>query len=213
MVLGYVGIIGDQDGVDHLVRTVHALVKLGAKDFRAVVVGDGPALASVRSLATELEIDDFIVFTGYRSGSELIGCISAFDIGIIPDPVNEANDLMSMNKVFEYSALGIPAVAYRLTETVRLLGDAGTFAETNDPEGLAKACLTLMNNDDLRHEAASRALRLSQENFIWEHEAAKYVQVYERIINADASGRNAATALPVSYGIDPAAGPKTTEGG
>ncbi len=51
-VLGYVGIINEQDGVDHLVRAVAHLVKVvGFQDFRAVVVGSGPALELSRSLA------------------------------------------------------------------------------------------------------------------------------------------------------------------
>ena len=47
-----------------------------------------------------------MTFTGYLSGDELMAALSAFDIGIIPDPLNPYNDKISMNKVFEYSALG-----------------------------------------------------------------------------------------------------------
>ncbi len=47
-VLGYLGIINEQDGVDHLVRAVAHLVKVtGFRDFRAIVVGSGPALELV----------------------------------------------------------------------------------------------------------------------------------------------------------------------
>ena len=46
---------------------------------------------------------------------------------------------MSMNKVFEYCALGIPTACYPLKETKRLLGDAGSYAPTFDPAGLAEA--------------------------------------------------------------------------
>ena len=53
------------------------------------------------------------------------GIIRTFDIGIIPDPKNDFNDKISMNKVFEYSALGVPSVAYDLAETRRLLGATG----------------------------------------------------------------------------------------
>ena len=48
---------------------------------------------------------------------------------------------MSMNKVFEYCALGIPTACYPLRETKRLLGEAGVYAPTLDPAGLADACL------------------------------------------------------------------------
>jgi len=182
IVIGYLGVIGDQDGVDHLVRAVRAIVDNGISDFRAVIVGDGPALCSVRALARALGVDNFIVFAGYRSGEDLIAHISAFDIGVIPDPVNEVNDLMSMNKVFEYCALGIPTVTYRLKETARLLGDVGVYAPTDTPEGLAAACLGLLRDDQRREACAQRALRLSAEKFNWEREAAKYVAAFESVV-------------------------------
>ena len=182
-ILGYVGIINEQDGVDHLVRAVVHLVKdVGFRDFRAVVVGSGPALELVRSLARTLEVEDFLLFTGYLKGETLLAHLSAFDIGVIPDPLNEANDLMSMNKVFEYCALGIPTACYPLKETQRLLGDAGVYAPSPDPEGLAEACLKLMKDEGLRTRCAAAAAKLSRERFVWENEARKYVATYDSVL-------------------------------
>jgi glycosyltransferase involved in cell wall biosynthesis len=186
-VLGYVGIINEQDGVDHLVRAVAHLVKVaGFRDFRAVVVGSGPALELSRSLARSLEVEDFILFSGYLKGDKLLAYLSAFDIGIIPDPFNEANDLMSMNKVFEYCALGIPTACYALKETQRLLGDAGVYAPSHEPAGLAEACLKLMQDDGLRARSAASAAKLSTESFLWENEARKYVATFERVLSPNA---------------------------
>lgn len=194
-VLGYIGIIGDQDGVDHLVRAVDHLVrKEGFSDFGAVVVGDGPALPSVRALATELGLDEHITFTGYLSGDALLRTVSAFDIGVIPDPVNEYNDKISMNKVFEYSALGIPSVAYPLSETRRLLGRAGVFAAGSAPSDLAHACLRVMADTELRERSAAAAAALAGTAFSWEREAQKYVGVYERLVSPLAEERAAAAS-------------------
>jgi glycosyltransferase involved in cell wall biosynthesis len=188
-VLGYIGIINEQDGVDHLVRAVAELVgPRGFRDFRAVIVGAGPALEAVRALARSLGVEDYLVFTGYLSGERMLAHISAFDIGIIPDPFNEANDVMSMNKVFEYCALGIPTASYPLTETKRLLGDAGVYAPTLDPAGLADACLRLMQDEPLRSRCAAEAARLSAETFVWENEARKYVETYERALKTMSAG-------------------------
>jgi glycosyltransferase involved in cell wall biosynthesis len=197
-VLGYLGIINEQDGVDHLVRAVADLVKVkGFRDFRAVVVGSGPALENVRALARSLEVDDFISFPGYLSGEPLLAHISAFDIGVIPDPLNEANDLMSMNKVFEYCALGIPTACYPLKETKRLLGEAGVYAPAHDPEGLADACLRLMQDDGLRERTAAAAKKLSAETFLWEKEARKYVATCERVLaGAAACAKEPSTDAP-----------------
>jgi glycosyltransferase involved in cell wall biosynthesis len=185
--LGYLGIINEQDGVDHLVRAVAHLVKVeGFRDFRAIVVGSGPALELVRALARSLEVEDFLLFSGYLKGEKLLAYISAFDIGVIPDPVNEANELMSMNKVFEYCALGIPTACYPLRETQRLLGDAGVYAPSPDPAGLAEACLNLMQDESLRARSAAAAAKLSAEKFLWENEARKYVSTYERVLSPKA---------------------------
>ncbi|WP_294645454.1 glycosyltransferase family 4 protein [uncultured Aureimonas sp.] len=181
-VLGYVGIIADQDGVDHLVRCVHHLVAdHGQRDIRAVVVGDGPALASVRQLAGELGVAEHITFTGYLRGEDLLAALSTFDIGIIPDPVNEYNDKISMNKVFEYSALGIPSVSYDLTETRRLLGDAGRYAADATPAGLAAAARPLIEDLELRRAAGLRAKALADAQFDWDREAERYVAAYARL--------------------------------
>ena len=182
VVLGYIGIIGDQDGVDHLIRCMHRLSKVeGREDIRAVIVGDGPALASVRELARQLEVEDRITFTGYLRGDALLAAMSSFDIGVIPDPVNEYNDKISMNKVFEYSALGIPPVSYALTETRRLLGEAGTYAEDATSDGLARACATLIDDDALRARKGLEAKALADARFDWSREAQRFVGAYERL--------------------------------
>jgi glycosyltransferase involved in cell wall biosynthesis len=183
IVLGYVGIIGDQDGLDHLVRMQHYLInEFGRSDVRTAVVGDGPALNAVRLLAQHLGVTGSITFTGYLRGNELLSALSTFDIGIIPDPVNEYNDKISMNKVFEYSALGIPSVAYNLSETRRLLGAAGRYADVATPLGLAHACLTLIDNEKARVECGRVAKALSVERFNWEREAGKYVAAYNGLM-------------------------------
>jgi len=185
VVLGYVGIIGDQDGLDHLVRTQEYIVKdFGRSDVRAVVVGDGPALGSAKDLARDLGIENSITFTGYLRGDELLSALSTFDIGIIPDPINAYNDKISMNKVFEYSALGIPSVAYNLFETRRLLGGAGRYAEDGTPSGLARACLELIENDKAREECSRLAKKLSTERFDWDREREKYLAAYRRLAPA-----------------------------
>lgn len=183
IILGYVGIISDQDGVDHFVEMLnHLVVNHGCRDIGAVIVGDGPTLSEVRQLARDLNLTEKITFTGYLRGDDLLAALSTFDIGIIPDPVNEYNDKISMNKVFEYSALGIPTVAYDLAETRRLLGATAEYADDATPAGLARACLILINDDDTRAEHGRAAKELADERFDWERERAKYIAAYQRLI-------------------------------
>jgi glycosyltransferase involved in cell wall biosynthesis len=201
LILGYVGVIGDQDGVDHLVQMMRHLVKdLRRSDVRAVVVGDGPARQSASDLADRLGLSDAVTFTGYLSGDELMAALSAFDIGIIPDPVNPYNDKISMNKVFEYSALGVPAVAYALYETRRLLGSTARYATDATPEGLARACLTLIDDDATRLACGREAKALADERFSWAREREKYVAAYARLASAYALVPALASGRPMEFG-------------
>jgi glycosyltransferase involved in cell wall biosynthesis len=185
VVLGYIGIISDQDGVDHFVRMLHHLVvDHSCRQIGAVIVGDGPALPEVRQLACDLNLGAQITFTGYLRDDDLLAALSTFDIGVVPDPVNEYNDKISMIKIFEYSALGVPTVAYNLSETRQLLGATAEYSDDATPAGLARACLTLINDDDARAERGRAAKALADEHFDWAREQVKYVAAYQRLTRA-----------------------------
>jgi glycosyltransferase involved in cell wall biosynthesis len=182
LVLGYVGIIGQQDGVDHLMyATRHLVNRLPPNELHTVVVGDGPSASRVRDLAHQLGIENEVTFTGYLRGNALLEALSTFDIGVIPDPANEYNDKISMNKVFEYTTLGIPTVAYRLTETMRLFGDAALYSPSDRPDGLADQIQRLVVDTNLRVMMAKRAHDRANELFDWATEARKYVEAFNGV--------------------------------
>lgn len=185
--IGYVGIINDQDGVDQLVRASAILAEhLPANAFQTVIVGDGPALADVKALAAELGVADRVTFAGYQTGEDLLAYLSSFDIGVIPDPPNDCNDKCSMNKVFEYSGLGVPTISFPLTETMTLLGSAGTYAEGASAEDLAVAIASLVQNPALRAQKSAEAQALSDAEFVWDREAERYVGVFESLLRRPA---------------------------
>jgi glycosyltransferase involved in cell wall biosynthesis len=86
--------------------------------------------------------------------------------------------------VFEYSALGVPVVAYPLRETQRLMGEAGEFATSDRPEDLAKAIGRLLADDALRAQRATEVATLAGEKFSWDREAAAYVAAFDRLLPA-----------------------------
>jgi glycosyltransferase involved in cell wall biosynthesis len=185
LTIGYVGILGKQDGVDHLIRAVADLkCRHGLGSFRCRIVGNGPEMHALQQLAIDLSVSDVVEFTGFLTGRDLLRALSSFDIGVIPDPHDEYNDKISMNKVFEYSALGIPLVSYELSETKRLLGGACTYAEGHSVESLADAIHTLAVNDRLRQERAAAALARAKERFHWSRESAKLLAAYELALSS-----------------------------
>lgn len=189
IIIGYVGIIGSQDGVYNVVSMAKHLIRdHDITNFKCIIIGDGPALSDVKSLAKKLDVCEYFTFTGFLSGIDFLTTLSEFDIGIIPDPVNPYNDKISMNKVFEYSAMGLPIVAFNLSETRRLLGDAAIYATRDDATGLADEVARLINEPKLRNDLGRRAKMLAEGSFNWSNEARKYVSAMTSVSGPDAIG-------------------------
>lgn len=177
--IGYVGVIGEQDGVDLLVQAMAILVcDLGRRDLRCLIVGDGPALAPAQTLARRLGVEEHIRFTGYLSGDALLTHLSAMDVGVIPDPSNPFNDKLSMNKVFEYMALGIPFVQFDLPQAAREAGDAALVAKGAGPGALADALARLADDPEARARMAARGAERAAREFTWESQVPALLEAY-----------------------------------
>jgi glycosyltransferase involved in cell wall biosynthesis len=182
LIIGYVGIIGSQDGVETLVRAIDVLRnERGTSGFRCRIVGDGPSCASVKVLTRQANLQDCAEFTGFLAGHELLSTLSTFDIGVIPDPKDCYTDHITMNKAFEYMFLGKPVAGFRLRETMRVIGDCGVFAEEETPEALANAIARLLDDPQLRSELGETARRRARENFYWTADAQKLVAAYANL--------------------------------
>jgi glycosyltransferase involved in cell wall biosynthesis len=180
LLIGYVGIIGNQDGVDILVRAMAELVVArGRRDLRCMIIGDGPALAEAKALAVELGVAEWVRFAGYMTGEPLLAHLSAIDIGVIPDPPNAFNDKLSMNKVFEYMALGLPFVQFDLAQARREAGEASLVAQEGEPASLADAIATLAADPDRRARMSAYGAAHAAEAFSWEGQEPELLAAYE----------------------------------
>jgi glycosyltransferase involved in cell wall biosynthesis len=146
--VGYVGMIAEQDGVDLLVKAMEHIVKrLHRADIACLIIGDGPEAGRLRTLTDELGIADNIEFTGYISGDALPAKLAACDIGVVPDPPNAANVTMSMIKVFEYMAIGLPFVLFDLAQARHDAGEAGLVVAEPTPQALGEAIMALLEDE------------------------------------------------------------------
>jgi glycosyltransferase involved in cell wall biosynthesis len=194
--VGFVGIMGSQDGVDLIVEAMHAIVhEQGRSDVQALIVGTGTELQYLEKLSADRGLTDFITFPGFQSGNTLLTAMSTFDIGIIPDPKNVYNDKISMNKVFEYMTLGIPFVQFDLIEGRKMAGDAALYASNNCPRSLAMSMLTLLDDEELRTRTAAEGVARAKSLLRWEEERGRLLAAYETALGSKV--RNAARPLPL----------------
>jgi glycosyltransferase involved in cell wall biosynthesis len=182
--VGYVGIMGRQDGLDYLLDAAFLIIQDRRRDdIQFVLVGAGPELPRLRDKVRALGIEDFVQFTGLISSNDELGAIlSTADVCVSPDEANRMNDISTMNKIMEYMALGKPIVQFDLHEGRVSAGDASIYAARNDVSSLADGIIRLIDDSEL----SSRMGRIGQERltaeFSWELQIPKLLAAYERAL-------------------------------
>ncbi len=181
-VVAYLGIIGSQDGVDLLLEAAHSVLRdRGRTDVRFLVIGDGPMLPALKIRAQELGIAADVEFPGYTSGEALYRLLASSDIGVCPDPKNDFNDKLSMNKIIEYMAFGLGVAMFPLEEGMLLAGPAAEVADGLEPPALADAILRLLDDPHRRQALAGIARARVEELFTWPVHEKAYLAAYARV--------------------------------
>lgn len=188
--VGYLGVMNEFDGVDHLIAAAHELVvNRGRRDIHFVLIGDGPMRPSLSRLAASLRIEDCVELTGRIPDTEMIARLCTCDVGVDPDPMNPLNDKSTMNKILEYMALGLPVVQYDLTEGRRSAAEASVYAEPNNPVDLASRIEELLDDVDARQNMAKVGQARLRDELEWRHQAPKLLSVYSQLLEKNGSPR------------------------
>jgi glycosyltransferase involved in cell wall biosynthesis len=182
--VGYVGVMGRQEGIDGLLQAVHHIVyRLNRTDVHFGLVGGGTELPAMQALAKTLEVDEYVTFTGRVSDKDLLAMLNTADVCVNPDIANEMNDKSTMNKIMEYMALGKPIVQYDLTEGRVSAQEASLYAERNNPQDLARKLVTLLDDESMRNRMGEVGLERVRTKLSWEHEAPRLLAAYEALFS------------------------------
>jgi len=180
--VGYVGVIGQQEGMQYLVEAArHLIVTLGRRDIHFGVVGDGPALHDIRALAQDRGVADYFTFTGRASDALLLAMLSTADVCVNPDEVNPMNDKSTMNKIMEYMSLGKPIVQFDLTEGRFSARDASLYARPNDAVDFAEKIAGLLADPDRRAAMGAIGKHRIETELQWTYEAPRLLAAYDRL--------------------------------
>jgi glycosyltransferase involved in cell wall biosynthesis len=96
--------------------------------------------------------------------------------------MNPLNDVSTMNKTMEYMAFALPVVAFDLRETRFSAGDAAVYATPNDVGELAQLLVDLIDDEPRRREMGTVGRARVEQELAWDHQAPRYVEVYESLI-------------------------------
>lgn len=177
--IGYVGVMGKQEGIDYLLRAASYLVNdKGRTDIQFGLVGGGTELEAMKSYAKELDITDYVTFTGRVPDQEMLEVLNTADICVNPDVANEMNDKSTMNKIMEYMALAKPVVQFDLIEGRFSAQEASLYAKRNDEIDMAEKIVELLDSPERRKKMGEFGRNRVLNKLEWKYEAPKLLEAY-----------------------------------
>jgi glycosyltransferase involved in cell wall biosynthesis len=162
-------------GLENLVRAARSFARA-----HLVFMGWGPLRPQLEAQAAADGVADRVHFTDGVPLRDLLSFTAGADVGAIPyRNVGLNNYYTSPNKLFEYCAAGVPVVASRFPELVKVVEGfgAGRTFDPESPDDIAAAVNGLLEAPDDLARARKGAARVAQ-RFNWENEARTLLDVY-----------------------------------
>jgi glycosyltransferase involved in cell wall biosynthesis len=180
--VGYVGTMSDQEGLDILLEVALHLKKMGRSDIHFTCVGGGPALASLRKMVEDKNLGDTVNFTGRISDEDLLEILSTADVCVNPDRPCEMNDISTMIKIMEYMALAKPIVQFNLREGKFSAQEASLYADTqNQVNDFAAKITWLIDHPNERKRMGEFGRRRVEKELAWKYSVQNLLAAYERV--------------------------------
>ena len=182
--IGYLGVMGSQDGVEIL---LDAVARLGETrpglPVEVDLIGDGEARPALERRAADLGLDGRVRFHGYQGPEVFVPILAATHVCVSPDPPTPFNDVSTMTKVVEYLAIGRPVVAFDLRETAGIVGEAGVIVSEPTADALATELASLADDRArLAMLSDAAAKRVDELDLRWERSAERLLAAYRSLL-------------------------------
>ena len=168
-VVSFIGGIDAVRGIDYLLDAAH---EIGDKipELLVLLVGEGNTLASLREKATQLNLNEKVVFEGFKPSMNMQAYIESSDICVIPHVRSEQTDNSSPNKLFQYMYFSKPVISSNCKSLEKLIlqEDCGLIFRDRDSHHLAEQIINLYKNSDLRNQLGENGHKSVMNKYNWE---------------------------------------------
>ena len=186
--VGYVGTMSVQEGLDILLEVARIINNSGRRDVHFTCVGGGPGLKSLRQMASDMNLDDTVTFTGRISDKDLIAILSTADVCVNPDRPCEMNDISTMIKIMEYMALGKPIVQFDLKEGRVSAGESSLYVDSKAGAcGFADMILWLLAHPEESARMGQCGRSRVEQTLSWKYSESNLLAAYEQVFSKRSS--------------------------
>lgn len=188
--VGYVGTMSAQEGLDILLDVALYLKNSGRRDIHFTCVGGGPGLAGLRRMIQDKGLSDMVNFTGRIPDQQLLEILSTADVCVNPDKPCKMNDISTMIKIMEYMALRKAIVQFDLKEGRFTAGEASLYADSsNQVPDFAHKIVWLLENPSERSRMGDFGRKRVTDELAWDYSVKNLLSAYDRAFSKKGSGR------------------------
>lgn len=189
--VGYVGMIGEQEEIGNLLSVAEYLVKeKNRTDIKFIVVGTGPAWNEMVQQSLTMGISDNVKFTGYVPYSEFYRILSTVDVCVNPEFSNEFTDKSTMIKIMDYMTFGKAIVQFYTTEGEVTAGESAVYVRANSIPDFGDALIELLEDHNRREAMGKAGRKRIEEKLSWEHQKTSLRRAYLHVLHEDLEMRN-----------------------
>ena len=171
-------------GFDLVVDALASIVRV-VPDIQLTIAGDGTDRPKLEQQARRLGLHDKIVFTGWVAPRETLDLINTATIVIVPSRWYEPAPLVAI----QAAHMGRPVVGSRTGGIPELVVDrvTGLVVDKDDSEGIARAVISLVQNQDEARGMGERAKARARSVFGWRQCVDAYDALYREVLDRDRS--------------------------
>ena len=183
-VFALVGRVISWKGQDFFIQAIAEARKTNTS-IRGLIVGDGEVssannayMTRLRSLVSELALDDIVKFTGHRTDIPNImksvdGVVCASSL---PEPFGRV--------IIESMAVGTPAIATNAGGATDIISDGvnGLLVPIKESEALANAILRLSKDSDLTQRLSKAAMQTVADRYTVKRHVSRICDIYRSVL-------------------------------
>jgi len=179
-VVGFVGRLLPQKGVDLLLRAVASLPHPRPS---VAILGDGPEREVLGRIAEELGIGDRTRFLPAASHGDVPKTLAGIDVLVLPSRTTRRWKEQFGRVLIEGMAAGCVVIGSTSGAIPEVIGDAGLVFEEEDVESLANAIRRTLKEEGLAETLRARGRRRVEERYTWEAVAGRVVALYRDLVD------------------------------
>jgi len=174
-IITFVGRLIDGKGVFDLIGAAKDIQEENTKLF---IIGDGPQKNNLKKLTEKFDIQEKVIFFGYRKFEEIIAILKISDIFVNPSYTEGLP-----TSVIEAGLCNVPIIATNVGGTSEIIENekSGFLINKKNILELKEKIEILYNNINLREDFSKQAFQKIKNNFDWKKSVEIYLEVFTEI--------------------------------